>query len=628
MTEQTTALLPADAVSAPDRTSLLRTLASVAAKQAVVQLDGFMARLAERLAAQTDGDVQVCRAAARQLNENRAAFRQLAQDSLRQALQRAVHATAEQASSLESGALDLSLSTFDAMERKVQIDNLSQVLDAENAEALAALGLRLAHCLQREENPLAQNPFRAETFLKAISDAWRKFDANGAHRIVMRQMLPDTFLQLAPVLQAVNRELVVRNVLPDAEERCRRRPTASAVPSFRNRLQEWLTPPGSAGIDDGRAAALFDRLFDVLLRDAAVSASTADSMRQLHDVLRQCALTDKDFFFTSRHPARRFVHALVDAGLACVDAQASVDPVRTAITQAVASVSGSGPRRDALEAAVGDLAACMAQQEQKLVPRLREAIAEAMRKDSLLHVQMLAEDEIASRIEGGEVPGFLEIFLQTQWLRVLAFAYDISDTRPETLPKVLQTMDDLVWSVQPKSDPDQRRELTMRLPSLLAVLNAWLNIIKWEGEERAAFFSTLAERHAAALRAPADLAPRQQLEVRMNALQKASEHHLSRRALEQQEEALALFLQQVDSLATGSWIEFVRNNGTRVNCRLEWISASRSRFVFAGQQGRLLFSLTDEFLAQGLRAERVKIVAADGVIERALAAALEAPAAS
>jgi hypothetical protein len=70
-------------------------------------------------------------------------------------------------------------------------------------------------------------------------------------------------------------------------------------------------------------------------------------------------------------------------------------------------------------------------------------------------------------------------------------------------------------------------------------------------------------------------------------------------------------------------VEFTRTAGTRQKTRLAWISARRTRFVFANRQGQEPFILTFDELAQSFRDERAAVVAADSVVDRALAAALE-----
>jgi hypothetical protein len=116
---------------------------------------------------------------------------------------------------------------------------------------------------------------------------------------------------------------------------------------------------------------------------------------------------------------------------------------------------------------------------------------------------------------------------------------------------------------------------------------------------------------------------RQALERRMDTVERASEHRLARRAQEQRAEAFAPFMQEIDGLAPGAWFEFVRNNGSKVNCKLLWISPGGSRFIFTGRQGQLLFTLDRDGLAQGMHAGRVVRLPAGELVSRAIAAALQ-----
>src|SRR5690606_38990947 len=82
------------------------------------------------------------------------------------------------------------------------------------------------------------------------------------------------------------------------------------------------------------------------------------------------------------------------------------------------------------------------------------------------------------------------------WVRVLAYAQNVHTSKPALLPKLVQLMDELIWSVQPKDTAAQREQLHARLPTLRSVLDAWLNVIKWEGPARQAFREQLERRHA------------------------------------------------------------------------------------------------------------------------------------
>ncbi|MGH8809242.1 MAG: DUF1631 family protein, partial [Noviherbaspirillum sp.] len=522
---------------------------------------------------------------------------------------------------LHRGAMDLSFNTFEAMERRVLINNLSQALDATDPESLAVLGLRIAYWLRADALGAAQNPFRSEVFLKGAADAWQKFDVNeDARYLVLGQMQTGVFLQLGPVWRELNQELLSRNVLPEAEEIHRRRSTEPAVPpapTMKHRLQRWLAPVGTQNVIDVRAVTLLDKVFEQLSGENLVPPDVEALLASLRAPLREAARTDNEFFFSARHPARRLSEAVLAAGLACT--ATPDDPLHRALQQAVQRAHEGG----AFDDIANELEAALAQQAGQTGERLDAAIAEALAQENQSHVQQLAEEFVFARIESGTVPGFVEVFLQTQWMRVLAFAYGVRDAKPDVVPKVLKAMDNLVWSMQPKAGADERRDLLSGLPAMLSVLNAWLNVVKWDGDERQAFFAALADHHAAAMRASDEPTPRDLLEARMDAVQKASEHQLAKRARQQQQEALAASMRQLEPLTPGCWFEFVRNDGSRANCKLAWVSPGRSRFIFAGRQGQLVFALTDEALAQASRAGRTRAIATGSLIERALSAALD-----
>ena len=617
----------------PERMALLHTLAFTAMRLSVTQLEGFSARLTEALSksaekAGSPDEASLLRHAAEHLNGRRATFHRLVGDCLQQELLQAVDAVATHAAAgLESGAMDLSLITFDAMERKVLIDNLSQALDVRNTDLLAILSMRVAHWLQAEEIGAAQNPFRSEVFLKAISEAWAKFDLQGAsHHLVLRQLRPEVFLQLGPIWQALNQEFVVRKVLPDAEEKYRHRkalPEPIPTPSRVDTLRQWLAPQGTLNVIDARAVSLLDKVFAQLRGQDRIPPAIQDLLARLRPPVIRAVLAESDFFFDEKHPLRRLLETLIKAGLGCAQEEEADDTLFQAIDRIIAPLLTETELPSAkLAKAAGELDALMAAEDHKLDEKVAALAADAIKQENLARAQRLAEEDVATRIESGDVPRFIEIFLQAHWTRVLAFAYGVRDARPDVLPAVHKAMQDLTHSVQPKTTAEARKELVDSLPALLGVLNAWLNVVKWDGEERETFFATLAQQHAVALRGLGDLSPRAQLEIRMDAMQKASEYELGRRIQEQQDAALSDYLRQLDGLTPGRWAEFVRNDGSRLNCKLLWISPGRGRFIFSGRQGQLLFTLADDALAQALRAERVGFMPTDAMIEQAMTEAL------
>jgi hypothetical protein len=695
------------------REAVLRELVSIASREVGLQLDGFVSRLTDALTRLSDpavrsADSEASLKALQHLTRNRATFHRLVSASLTELLLQEVESIANLCigpSHLERGAMDLSLVTFEAMEQKVLIDNLSQALHTGCADALDPLGLRIAHLMQRDEISVAENPFRPQVFLKAISEAWDKFDLNGAsHLVILRQMRPEIFLRLEPILQALNAAMVAQGILPNLTEAYRLKKsepnsTRQGANERRNlplysRLQRWLSPTfggemgnsgdghgGHGGLGGlGGGAAVHPQLFSYLTalqkqstgRNAAAAAAppplhahvlrqvraqapsgtltqadvhaiellartlervfeetsipngVKNLLSQLQVPLLKAALADRDFFFREDHPARRLLDTVARTSVACDPEHGAQDPLFQMIEKIVDRVQQEYDQQiELFDEALKDLESFIAQRPVAEDDAYAQLVAEAARQEKINRAKELAENDIALRVETGEVAGFVEVFLESQWSRVLGLAHSVEDTKPDALHNALKAMDDLIWSVKPKTGPEERKELLGRLPAMLSTLNAWLNVVKWDGPDRVKFFSTLAERHATIVRTSVELSPRQQLEITLNVAQKASERRLNKRAMEQAGPFADDFMHMVDGLEPDTWIEFLHESGKREKNRLGWISPRRTRFVFTGRQGQQPFILSFDELTQCLRTGRALIVSAESVIDRALAAALE-----
>jgi hypothetical protein len=134
------------------------------------------------------------------------------------------------------------------------------------------------------------------------------------------------------------------------------------------------------------------------------------------------------------------------------------------------------------------------------------------------------------RIGTGEVMAFVETFLENRWTKVLTLAYSVQDQKPHAVEDAIKTMDDLIWSIKPKFTLAQRQDMINRLPGILARLNKWLSLIKWEDADRVQFFADLAECHASIVRAPLELSPERQMEIAVEAAKIATERRLEQRA--------------------------------------------------------------------------------------------------
>ena len=401
--------------------------------------------------------------------------------------------------------------------------------------------------------------------------------------------------------------------------------TVPAVPSgpppdnvfYLPRLRQSL-PRGALPRADERTLDLLSRVFETVLLDDSIPASTRELLQLLQVPVLKAALLDRNFFFEETHPARRLVDLMSRAGWE--GHKGDDHPLFQAMQRSVARAGAGQP--DAFAGAVAELEAGIAADESAQEAALAAPVASALRQEKHDVAARQARDAVALRVRAGDVVDVVGSFLEGRWTTVLTFAYTIEDVRPGAVGNATRAMDDLIWSVKPKATQEQRKALIARLPRLLAALNKWLDAIKWQDAERLQFFARLAEYHAAIVRAPIELAPERQLEL---AVEAARQDALRRVELEnaaaEQAAARAAEVSVVDGLERGMWLEFRGDDGAR-KVKLAWVSPLRTLFIFSGAGRQEAFSLPVDKLAAALHAGRARVLAIDGVVGQVLSEAM------
>ena len=274
--------------------------------------------------------------------------------------------------------------------------------------------------------------------------------------------------------------------------------------------------------------------------------------------------------------------------------------------------------------AVAELEDSIKAEEKFEVEAIAEPIKAALKQEKVVAATRSAKSAVAARVSSGEVVAVLETFLENKWTSVLTVAYSVEEEKPGAVGSATRTMDDLIWSVKPKITREERKSLIAKLPGLLATLNQWLDIIKWQEAERLQFFAELAECHASIVRAPLDISAERQLEIAVEVAQQDALRRLEKdRAAEAVEEVAPDEAEvEVETLERGAWLAFTQSDGSVRKAKLAWVSPLKTLYIFSLGARQESFSLSAEKLAAGMRQQKVSIVVVDGVVERALSQAM------
>ena len=387
-------------------------------------------------------------------------------------------------------------------------------------------------------------------------------------------------------------------------------------------------------------AMLFDFIFDTKDLPDGIKALLA----RIQIPVLKAAMLDRAFFAKKSHPSRLLVNALAQAGLGWSPVMGQEDPLYMKISAIVHEILDNFSDDLAIfdEQRV-ELEAFLAEEEKAAEANIQSTAEEINQRDRQQIAVAVAKAAIERRIEDCPVPNFLAAFLRQKWEGTLAHIHQHDGEESEAWGSAVATLEDLVWSIQPKKTIEDRRHLVALLPSLLKRLSAGMHSQGWPPAEREAFMANLVEAHAASVK-PSLAAERsptaavaEAAKVQAEMAKAAGDVTLAAKA-----EALAEamtdavpepiepgreiidddYLEIARSLERGMWIEFESDDGQLAFAKLAWVSPLRGTYLFTNRQGQKALSMTAEELAERFRNDRARLVEAEPLIDRAFTSML------
>jgi hypothetical protein len=225
--------------------------------------------------------------------------------------------------------------------------------------------------------------------------------------------------------------------------------------------------------------------------------------------------------------------------------------------------------------------------------------------------------------------------LNETWTRALARVHRSEGEGSAAWQAMLLGMEDLLWSVEPKVTPDDRKRLITMLPGMLRTLHEGLVRGELDAKGRGAFLGVLVDCHAMAVKAgmrgllavaePAPVIVRQDPsieramipaggvqveEIRLRAPRGSSVRNVFTRT------------GVWSNLQRGTWVEFAREGGGGARARLTWISPNKGVYLFTNPLSpNAAVSISPEALAQQMRLGEAKIIDDASLVDRAVARA-------
>lgn len=388
-------------------------------------------------------------------------------------------------------------------------------------------------------------------------------------------------------------------------------------------------------------AMLFDFIFD----DAKIPDAIKALVGRLQIPVLKVAMLDKSFFSSRLHPARRLLDGISQAAVAWGETVDQDDPLFQEIAFIAERIQNEFERDVQIFTDALNLLNAVIAERDAMAEGIAERSAELMRKRETEEIAWVVASEAVSRRLSSSVPQGVQRFLLDHWQHVLKELYLRHGEEHHAYLSALAMMDDLVWSVAPKANSDERKQLVSTLPGLLRAMHVGLDVIGLAQEQRGRFFDELVALHSAAVKAglnggevvvtessaPAETppAPSHAAQYSVNPEGELFITRITENDVQIEEVALVgaspsvvtagdIHLQNVSKLGRGDWVEFRQAEGSPARARLSWVSPQRGIYLFTNPRSPRATSISQEALAYQFRTGMASIVADEPLFERAV----------
>ena len=283
---------------------------------------------------------------------------------------------------------------------------------------------------------------------------------------------------------------VTGNILPMAP--------LAGEPGTTNVLRELKGTSVGTGMNqlDTMTLDIMSLVFDQLFDDPKIPVGVKGLIGRLQIPMLKVAIADKTFFSKKAHPARQLLDTLGEISLRLpADFNASSPQFGRMEVILQELIDGFENNMEIFDVARGRLETLIAEEDRRVEQETLSAANQIEQKERLALAKAVAQAEIKARVRASNVPVPVLEFLIQHWVQVLLVVHVVDGEDSDAWKNALETMDLLIWSVEPKHTVDERRELAALVREVLQRIAAGLRMVDIEDAVRSEFFAELRELH-------------------------------------------------------------------------------------------------------------------------------------
>ncbi|MBL8485562.1 MAG: DUF1631 family protein [Rhodocyclaceae bacterium] len=416
----------------------------------------------------------------------------------------------------------------------------------------------------------------------------------------------------------------------------RRSTPAGEGPFSTQALRDFKVNAASEGLNqfDAITVDIVAMLFDLVFEDRDIPDPIKALVGRLQIPVLKVAMLDKGFFSSRAHPARRLLDGISRAAVRWGQSGNHDDPLYREVARIVERVQNEFAQETGLfEELCGELDEFLANEDKAAEAWAMRAVPLVAEREKREAADVAAAQAVAAW-RAKAVPEPVRDLLENEWKTLLAHFHFHGDEGGWV--DAMRVGNDLVASVQPRSEAREIKALARKLPILVKDVQTGFDRLGTLPARRFELIDSLFSIHAAILRG-AEVAAAPKAAEPAPQEPSDSDAVLASRRLDDGElvvESLAIVgntppeslseaaRRQVAELKRGDWVEFRHAEGNP-RYRLSWVSPQRGVLLFTNPQSPRAIAVSPDALALQFEHGEAVPVSALPIFDRALGRALD-----
>jgi hypothetical protein len=386
--------------------------------------------------------------------------------------------------------------------------------------------------------------------------------------------------------------------------------------------------PATAG--EGLAIDTLAMIFEAIFNDPTLPDALKATISSLQITLLKVAMRDATLFTDSRHPARQVIDRMGQAVLGLPADVPARHPVCAGLFEVAGQLRGEqNISNAAFTDALAKLDALIARRNEDLSAAVEPYLPLLRQVDRGDEAGIAARNAVDRVIERNP-PLTIRNFLNASWCKVLQQVWLDHGPESSQWEAHVSAIDDLLWTFQPKTDPEERKTLARRLPVILKLLKTGMEQVGLPAQAQDAFLDDCFTLQTQALRATPNSAD----DGTLPALAPVGLHKKEGTPITGRVQIGELTMTTLDlpdfqsspapalPAAIGDWLELQIDAGKPLSARLSYISPGTRRAMLLNPDLGLALAIHPAILDRRLRSGEARNLTAASLFDDAASRAL------